>query len=236
MNEFLLILAGSLTSLVVKELVFPYFNQSAKNRADIKSHKELTTIGENVKLQLNEQLENIKSVLNFNTQYSLNLTYAEKDAIFEYYNKVSAWIYYIYRISYGDIKYENYKDAKLISQTISTRSYESDLAEAKLRFFTNDQEVITMMCDLNIKIYKFESFANTSLIRIHSLFSELEYNQQDNTSSPKELSIQRYTANENHCQIVKEILAQTNEEFIEVFGLYDKLGLKLKRNLKNLIK
>lgn len=70
-----------------------YFEAKGTNQATKEDIGEITEIVENIKSDLLHQNELLKAQLSFKNQHRLNLKTAEREAIFDFNKRVSAWLF-----------------------------------------------------------------------------------------------------------------------------------------------
>jgi hypothetical protein len=170
---------------------FPkYFEAKGTNQATKEDIGEITEIVENIKSDLIQQNEFLKAQLSFKNQHALNLKTAEREAIFDYNKKISAWLYSLVRFSFTGYNLDNYKELKLSTSEFSKRQYECDLSEAHLVLFMHDNEFLEIKKSLTCGIIELEGIVNKSAHKVYWAYSKCEFEvemQKDNPLKQSEI-------------------------------------------------
>lgn len=131
--------------------------------------------------------EELKAQLSLSNQHLLNFKTAEREAIFDYNKKVSAWLFYLVRFTLSNYSFDNYKDLIKEEQEFSRRKYESDVAESHLVLFMYDQAFLDIKKDLTISIIDYELILSKAIQEIYYLHSkheiEIEYAEPQDKSA-----------------------------------------------------
>ena len=154
--DFLTIVISLLIFYGLKSYLSKYIEAKGTNQATKEDIGEITVIVENIKSDLVQQNEFIKSQLSFQNQHKLNLKAAEREAIFDFNKKISAWLFSMLRFSFSSYDIDNYKELKLISSEFLKRQYECDLAEAQLILFIHDNDFLELKRDLIISVLNYQ--------------------------------------------------------------------------------
>lgn len=215
---------------IVKNFWPKYFEEKGKNQATKEDIGVITTIIENIKSNLNQQNEFLKAELSITNQHKLNLKNAEREAIFDYNKKVSAWIYSLLRFSFSGYYFENYKDLKLMSIELSKRQYECDLAEAHLTLFMYDPKFLELKRDLTISVIKFESIVEEAIRNYYYTCLKTELEIQNKV--PIEQSKLREKLFEELTTISKEYDRVCTDHFLIVHNYQAKLTMLINERIK----
>lgn len=166
----------SLTVFYLFKSYWPkYFEAKGTNQATKEDIGEITEIVETIKSDLLQQNELLKAQLSFKNQHRLNLKTAEREAIFDFNKRISAWLFSIMRFTFSGYNLDNYKDLKIMSGEFSKRQYECDLAEAHLVLFMHDKEFLELKRDLIISIIELEGIVESYMHKIYSVYSKCEF-------------------------------------------------------------
>ncbi len=172
--QTIVLVLGLLLYYLLKNFWPKYFEAKATNQATKEDIGEITEIVESIKTELVISTEELKANLSLSNQHKLNFKSAERDAIFDYHKKLSAWLYYLVRLMPSSFEFDNYKDVKKEEKEFSRRQYECDIAEAHLTLFMHDQKFLDIKKDLTIGIIKYEGELSKTLSDIYYQYSKLE--------------------------------------------------------------
>lgn len=203
-----------------------YFEAKAKNQATKEDIGEITQIVESIKADLLRSTEELKANLLFSNQHKLDLKAAERDAIFEYNKKVSAWLYYIIRIMPSMYNFDNFKSIKNEEKEFLRRQYECDIAEAHLSLFMYDQKFLEIKKELTINIINLEHLLSKTLSDIYFHYSKIEL--EISVAEPSNISILRGSI----YKIIEPILEKYTKEKLERYKTVSEYHSKL-QNLIN---
>ncbi|MHA8060378.1 hypothetical protein PQG22_03755 [Aquirufa beregesia] len=153
-----------------------YFETKGANQATKEDIGEITEIVETIKSDLLHQNELLKAQLSFKNQHRLNLKTAEREAIFDFNKRISAWLFSLIRFTFSVYNLDNYKELKIMSGEFSKRQYECDLAEAHLVLFMYDKKFLELKRDLTICIIELEGIVETAIHKIYGAYSKCEFN------------------------------------------------------------
>lgn len=174
LTQFLIVLVGLFIYFLLKSFWPKYFETKGSNQATKEDIGEITEIVESIKTDLSQQTEQLKAQLSLDNQHLLNLKNAERDALFDFNRKFSAWLYYLVRFRLSSYKLENYLQLKDIEIEFSKRQYECDLAEAHLRLFAHDQDFLNLIRDLTISLLKYEEIVEIGIEKTYHEYSMAE--------------------------------------------------------------
>ncbi|MFC5625263.1 hypothetical protein [Algoriphagus winogradskyi] len=236
-SQFLYNFASILISLLIlyifKGFLPKYFEAKGANQATKEDIGEITSIVENVKYDLLEQMELLKAKTSFRNEHILNLKNAERDAIFSFNKHISAWIYFLIRFKFSQYNLNNYKDLKLVFGELSRRQYECDLAEAHLTLFIHDKEFVNLKYNLIISIINHERIIENSINEIFFLFSKCDLELEHETDS-HECSIIRGNLNKKLLQLIEASRVNSLEKYKEVNKFYVQMTELINKRLKQL--
>jgi hypothetical protein len=232
--NFLTIIISLAAFYLFKSYWPKYFEAKGTNQATKEDIGEITEIVENIKSDLLKQNELLKAQLSFQNQHRLNLKTAEREALFDYNKRISAWIYSLIRFTFTPYNLDNYKDIKLMSAELSKRQYECDLAEAHLFLFMSEKEFIELRRDLTLSVLELEGILEKSMHKIYWTYSKCEFDLEIEKNDPKKQS-------EIRGGLYKELTALTDvyrtdsiKQFEKVNRLHSKMQQLINKRLKQL--
>ncbi|MFN5432463.1 MAG: hypothetical protein ACK498_17110 [Cyclobacteriaceae bacterium] len=140
-------------------LIWKYLTKTIENQAKItfdkeladhnkKIQKELTLLTNELQLIANKQLGNIDK---------------EREAIINYLNAYSYWLYGSLNVDILSFKYNNYEDINSVLRTIRKANADCNEAWNKLKFWSTDKALITTSHDLNQAILKYSQYHQKTL-------------------------------------------------------------------------
>lgn len=173
--NFIVIVLGLIFFYLIKNFLPTYFGEKGKNQATKEDVGEITEIVEKIKSDLLQQNELLKAQLSVSNQHKINIKNAERDALFQYNKRISAWIYSLMRFSVSSYNIDNYKELKKVSSDLAKRLYECDLAEAHIILFMSDKEFVELKKDLNLSVITLEGIINTLMHEIYYAYSKAEF-------------------------------------------------------------
>jgi hypothetical protein len=213
LTQTVVLILGLLLYYLLKNFWPKYFEAKATNQATKEDIGEITEIVESIKTDLLKSTEELKANLSLSNQHKLNLKSAERDAIFDYHKKLSAWLYYLDRLMPSMYNFDNYKDVKKEEAEFSRRQYECDIAEAHLTLFIHDQKFLYIKKDLTINIIKYQVELSKTLFDIYYQHSKLEL--EISIAQPNEIPALRGSI----YPILKPILEKYRKESMKQFNL-----------------
>ena len=225
----------SLTAFYLFKSYWPkYFEAKGTNQATKEDIGEITEIVENIKSGLLHQNEFLKAQLSFKNQHRLNLKTEEREAIFEFNKRISAWLFSLIRFTFSNYNLENYKDLKIMSAEFLKRQYECDLAEAHLVLFMHDREFLELKRDLTISIIKLEGIVEASMHKIYSSYSKCEFNLEMDKHDLKKHSEHRNSLYNELTPVTGAHRKDRTEQYKQVHNLQAKMTQLINKRLKQL--
>lgn len=212
--NFIVFLSVLIIFQLTKSFFPKYFEAKGTNQATKEDIGEITEIIENIKSDLIQQNELLKAQLSFKNQHKLNLKTAEREAIFDFNKKNSAWLYSLLRFRFKGYDLENYKELKSIHLEFSKRQYESDLAEAHLTLFMHDKNFKEIKRDFIISIIELENIVTKSIHDVYYRFTkyEIELELEENIINQSKIKTEFYKEDiEFNDNFRKDILAKYRE-------------------------
>ena len=155
-----------------------YSESKGTNQATKEDIGEITEIIEGIKADLLKNNEELKAELSLIFQHRLNIKSEEMNAIFDYNNKLSAWLYYLVRFRLSSYNLDNYKELKKEEHEFSKRQYKCDIAERHLTLFIHDEEFLEIKKELTISIMQYEEILSKAMHEIYYLHSKLDLDIQ----------------------------------------------------------
>jgi hypothetical protein len=153
--------------LVLLHLVFlkSYVQEKGKNLATKEDVKEITSL-----------VESVKSQLQFSLQGRLSLRAEEHQSLVDYFAKYSAWLAAITSCNLSDVDKDN-AGSRLaeIRSRLDMLHEDVDLAAGKMQLFVQDEEIHVQRGALVIDTLKFQSHAQGVTFEIEEIY--LEANQ-----------------------------------------------------------
>jgi hypothetical protein len=172
--QAIVFIIGLFLFFIFKNFWPKYFEAKGINQATKEDIGEITEIVESIKTDLLKRTEELKAELSLSNQHRLNLKTAEREAIFDYNRKLSAWIYYLVRFRLSTYNFYNYKELKKEEQKLSKLKYECDLAENQLVLFMHDKEFLEIKRDLTVSIIKYEGILEKAMQEVYHLHLKSE--------------------------------------------------------------
>jgi len=176
LTQSIVVLIGLFLYFLFKSYWPKYFETKGTYRATKEEIGKITEIVEEIKTDLANKTEELKAQLSFSTQHKLNLKSAEREALFDYNKKVSAWLYSLVRFDMTRYNIDNYKELDKVAIEFSRRQYECDLAQAHLLLFLHDQDYRELNRDFTISIIKYEHLLANAILEFKSIYSMTEIN------------------------------------------------------------
>jgi hypothetical protein len=176
--QVIVFIVGLFLLFMFKSYYPKYFETKGTNQATKEDIGEITEIVEGIKSDLLKSTEELKAQLSLANQHRLDIKTAERDAIFDYNGKLSAWLYSMVRFSLSSYNLDNYKELKKEEQEFAKRQYECDVAESHLTLFMHDKEFLEIKRDLTISIINYEMTLSKAMQEIYYLHSKCELDVQ----------------------------------------------------------
>ena len=152
--------------LILKSFWPKYFEAKATNQATKEDIGEITTIVENIKSDLQRDVEDLKGQISLVNQHKLNLKASEREAILEYSSKLNAYIYCLVGLDLTLYNEENYNELLKERIEINKKSFEFSVSEANLGLFLNDDEFIKMNMNLKLSISEYETKLRETMLKL----------------------------------------------------------------------
>jgi hypothetical protein len=227
MEQFIQPIATTVLTLfgffLLKNFWPKYFEEKGKNQATKEDIGFITEIVENIKSDLVKQNELLKAELAYSNQHSLSYKNEERNALIDYYKKISACIFFILRFDFTIYDLENYKDLKLMSLELAKRNYECDLAEAHVTLFIYDKEFLNLKKDLSILIIQLQDLLEQAIINYIYCCTQTEIQLSNITKSYEEKS----QSTINHYDKIKQIAInysnESTKKYKEIHGMQIKM-------------
>ncbi|RED26587.1 hypothetical protein BD847_0507 [Flavobacterium cutihirudinis] len=232
--NFLLILFSLAFFYIFKNFWPKYFETKATNQATKEDIGEITEIVENIKSDLLKQNEILKAQISFNNQHRLNLKNAEREALFAFNKHIAAWFYYLIRFSFSNYDINNYQEIKQSLKEFAKRQYDSDLAEAHLTLFMQDQEFIDLKKDLVISIIELEFILTKAVNELHYKYSKAEFELSQAQSDFAKQTLIRNSLREETYSLQKKSSDDSIEQFKKLNILYKKMIKLINKRLKQI--
>jgi hypothetical protein len=175
-TQVIVSVVGLFLFFVFKNYYPKYFEAKGTNQATKEDIGEITEIVESIKTDLVKRTEELKAQLSLSNQHRLNIKSAEREAIFDYNKKLSAWLYYLVHFRLSSYNFENYKELKKEEQEFSHRQYENDIAENHLVLFMHDKKFLELKKDLTVNIIKYGGILSKAMQQVYNLHSKCEFN------------------------------------------------------------
>lgn len=228
--QAIVFIIGLFLFFIFKNYYPKYFETKGTNRATKEDIGEITRIAESIKTELTKSTEELKAQLSLFNQHRLNIKTAEREAIFDYNKKVSAWFYYLVRFSLSSYNIDNYKELKKENQEFSRRQYESDIAENHLVLFIHDKEFLEVKKNLTIGVLAYEGLLEKAMHEIYYLHSKYEFDIE--FADPKDKAAIRgsiYTA-------IKPVLEKYRKDSLDQYKLVNDSFIKLRHLINEKLK
>lgn len=210
-----------------------YFESKATNQATKEDIGEITKIVEHIKSDLLQQNEFLKAHLLLTNQHQLNIKSAERDAIFDFNKRKSAWIYSLIRFSFFKYDLENYRETnRLTYLEYQERQYEYDLAAAHLTLFMYDNEFTTLKEELIAEVIELHKIVSGTTYSLFDAFIKAEMRLVTEKDNPSEQSKIRYEMIEELLSIQNKYKETTENQFEKVEALDIKMRDLLCKRLK----
>lgn len=147
--------AGDLFQLIIQLLLLlfvlylaffkSYFSEKGKNLATQEDVQRITSLVENVKVQLQ-----------FSLQAKLVLKREEHDALLQYYSKLYAWVEAVSGFEFAGITYETLDELDKRMSNIDIMHSDTSMALAKVEVLIDNEEFKTQGRELMVKILEFQ--------------------------------------------------------------------------------
>src|SRR5262249_16843701 len=141
----------------------------------------------------------------------LNIKTAERDAVFDYNRKISAWLFYLVHFRLASYDFDNYNELKRIEQEFAKRQYECNISEHHLNLFMHDEEFLEVKKELIISIANYEWILSTAMARVHYLYSKCEVEVE--VSEPRE----KFTIRGRIFEQIEPVLAKYRIDVMEQY-------------------
>lgn len=211
-----------------------YFEAKGTNQATKEDIGEITEIVENIKSDLLLQNEFLKAHLSFQNQHKLNVKSAEREALFDFNKRASAWIYSLIRFTFSGYNIENYKEIKLMRIEFSKRQYECDLAEAHLALFLREKGFFELKRDLTISIIKLGGIVEKAIHNVYYRYSKCEFDLQLDRNDVRQQAIHRTLLYEDLKPLMDAHRTESTEQYRVVCELHSKMTELINKRLKQL--
>lgn len=232
--NFLTIVVSLTVFYLAKNYLPSYFGEKGKNQATKEDIGEITDIVENIKSDLLKQNEFLKAQLSFTNQHRLNLKTAEREAIFDFNKRISAWLFSLVRFTFTGFSLDNFKDIKALSLEFSKRQYECDLAEAHLVLFMHDQAFLELKRDLTISIIRLEGIVDKSMRAIHWAYSKCEFELELGKNDPTKQAVLRTDLYKELTTLTADYRTKNTEQYAKVHDIQSKMTQLIHKRLKEL--
>jgi hypothetical protein len=231
--QAIVFIVGLVLLFMFKNYYPKYFETKGANQATKEDIGAITEIVEGIKSDLLKRTEELKAQLSLTNQHRLNIKTAERDAVFDYNKKLSAWLYYLVRFSLSSYSLENYKELKQEEQEFSKRQYECDIAESHLTLFMNDKEFLETKGNLTISVLKYEGILSKAMQEIYYLHSKCEIDIQ--IADPKDKPAIRGRIYGDIAPVLEKYRSDTLKHYEHVHGQDVKFRKLIYSRIKKII-
>jgi hypothetical protein len=147
-------------------LIWRFLIKTVENQAKITFDKELADYNKKIQKELS-QLNNDLSLITSKTIGNID---KEREAILEYLNFYTSWLYGSLQIDILSYKYNNFGDIDEILKGIRTAHSKCNQSWNKLIFWATNKDLIDASHHLNLSILQYSSYHETTLGKLrHNL-------------------------------------------------------------------
>lgn len=164
-----------------------YFNEKGKNLATKEDVKEITSL-----------VEAVKSDLQFSLQAKLSLRSEEHQALIDYFSKYSAWLSDIMHSSFPGIEEDSPSRLNEIRSRLNTHNRDVQLATGKMDLFVENEDIRSKHVTLMIETFKLQHYVQQVTFDFEALHLEAKHMK---LSTPLDEQAQRYK--ELHDKVMK---------------------------------
>lgn len=179
-TELVQLVLEALIVLLLLYLVFlkSYFQEKGKNVATKEDVKEITSL-----------VETVKSQLQFSLQAKLSLRAEEHQALVDYFSKYSAWLSAITNCSPVGINKDNMSRLAEIRSQLDVLHQDFGLAAGKMKLFVENEQIQSQHGALVIETLKFQAHAQQVTFEIEMIHLEAKQMQ---SQTPLDKQVERY--------------------------------------------
>lgn len=178
-----------------------YFEEKGKNLATKEDVKEITSL-----------VESVKSQLQFSLQAKLSLRAEEHQALVDYFSKYSAWLSTITSFRIADIDKESaaHRLAEIRSQ-LDMLHQDFGLAAGRMELFVENEDIQSQHGPLMIETLEFQSHAQQLTFEIEKIYLEAKQMQLE---TPPDERVKRYRES---LEKIRELYKKFKDEQLETY-------------------
>jgi hypothetical protein len=177
-----------------------YFQEKGKNLATKEDIKEMTSL-----------VESVKSELQYSLQAKLSLRAEEHDALIDYFTKLSAWLSAISNCSFAGVDKDNLGRLSEIRTGLDTYYVEVGLAASKMELLTESAEIPIQHGELMIEALKFAQHTSQVTFDFEKIYLDAKHLTEG------ELSKERVSQYSALLDQVREIHKKYREEQLQMY-------------------
>lgn len=156
-------------------LIWKYLAKTVENQAKISFDKEFADYGKNIQ----KELSLLNNELSFLTTKQVGNIDKEREAIINYLNAYSYWLYGSLEINILSFKYNNFEDINSVLKNIRDAHASCSQSWNKLKFWSTDKKLVASSHELNMAILTYSQYHETTLGELrHNLSWGKTYNDQ----------------------------------------------------------
>jgi len=156
------------------QLFYVYFQQRARNKADLAFKNKLTTIEEGIRTVNALQIDRGKQIFS-----------EEKDSIIVFFAQLNTWIWEALNIGIANFSTSNIETIKERLIKMQDASNKTKVAFAKVMLIINDVELVRFGQEAIYKTSKVHSFRGQNLLKLHKCLEEqIEVQNRMNKMNP----------------------------------------------------
>jgi len=156
------------------QILLTYFQQRARNKADLAFKNKLTTIEESIKTVNALQIDRGKQIFS-----------EEKDSIIVFYSQLNTWIWEALNFGIANFSTSNIEIIKERLIKMQDASNKTNVAFAKVMLIINDAELVRFGQEAINKTSKVHSFRGKNLLNLHKCLKEqIEIQNRMNRMNP----------------------------------------------------
>lgn len=205
-----------------------YVNEKGKNLATQEDIGDITQIVEQIRSDLANDTEKLKSELSLFNQNKFSIKAAERDALFELSKTYSAWLYFLMNFSFQGYDDNNFGELDNVALQYDSLRYTFALAQSQLKLFMHDSDLLNLIKDLTITTINLESSVVKHIRNYKHQY--IRYNIFKDSQENNVLELQKKLHED-----LDKITAEFHKERIEHFAKAHIEEVKLSRLIKHRI-
>jgi len=199
-----------------------YFTEKGKNLATKEDIKDITSI-----------VEKVKNQLQIYTQSKISLQAEERNSLIEYYVKYHFWLNTIIDIYISNIDFENIDQIIILDQRISDAKFNYEIAEGRMELFTNNEELTALKHSIKIKTIELQNIASTKLSELK--YTIKKYEIEKRTIPAEEVEEKHLKYLEDVSQVHSSFNDEKINKYREIVPINNLLQTTIYQHIENVI-